>query len=97
MTRANVLVKLTNPESGYESEIEATVSPEEWVVMDRVLCGHGQEYVAAPELLEAVQDLLSACSRLDGYDREMYEDAMDQAAEAISKATNPQHKAKADD
>lgn len=97
MTRANVLVKLTNPESGYESEIEATVSPEEWVVMDRVLCGHGQEYTAAPELLEALRQLGNeANDAIDAEDLNLIRtETLTEALQAISKATNPQHKAKA--
>ena len=51
--RAKVRVHLTNPESGYESETEATVSVSDWTVIDAVLCGRGQTYAAAPDLLEA--------------------------------------------
>ena len=49
--KADVLVKLTNPESGYVSETAAKVTASEWHVIDRVICGSGQLYVAAPDLL----------------------------------------------
>jgi hypothetical protein len=58
--RADVRVHLTNPESGYESETQARVTMDEWVVLDRVLCGTGAVYVAAPDLLEALKGMCDA-------------------------------------
>ena len=54
--KARVTVKLINPESGYESETEASVSAEDWNVIDRVLCGRGQVYAAAPTMAEALEE-----------------------------------------
>lgn len=79
--RASVRVHLTNPESGYESETETTVSPGQWAVIDAVLCGREQPYASAPALLEALK---VAFEQLDEFDTPK---AFTLAKAAISKAT----------
>ncbi len=58
--KADVLIRLTNPESGYVSETAAKVTASDWQVIDRVICGSGHLYAAAPDLFEAGTELQAA-------------------------------------
>lgn len=54
--------------------------------------GYARLATAAPELLEALEDLIDA---IGTHDPDWAWEERKNAREAISKATNPQHKAKA--
>ena len=81
--RASVRVFLVNPESGYESDTEATVSADQWAVIDAVLCGREQPYASAPDLLEALQSLIDNLAEGDF----ISETRIAAARAAIAKAT----------
>ncbi|OWR16573.1 hypothetical protein [Brevundimonas diminuta] len=87
--KADVLIRLTNPESGYVSETAAKVTASDWQVIDRVICGSGHLYAAAPELFEA----LEAFSReYDGFEDGNGDPCpiLKQARAALSKSTAQQ-------
>lgn len=98
--RAQVRVHLKNPDSGYQSETNAQVTVDEWRVIDAVLCGYGQKYTAAPDLLEAcragaevLEQYVHALHHMPSEQLEAHpyiptvEDAFDALHAAIAKAT----------
>lgn len=85
--KADVLIRMTNPESGYVSETAAKVTASDWHVIDRVICGSGHLYAAAPDLFEALQNLATDCSQVWSADEFP---ALKSAFAALSKATTQQ-------
>jgi len=97
--KADVLIRLTNPESGYVSETVAKVTASDWHVIDSVICGSGHLYAAAPDLFEALRQLLGnaeiARYHLYATDEAALAgsalfDTIQQARAALSKATAQQ-------
>lgn len=73
--KADVLIRLTNPESGYVSETAAKVTASDWQVIDRVICGSGHLYAAAPELFEAASAIAPHLGATDKNDwRGLFDD-----------------------